>query len=149
MTGTATTKDVTEPLFRLAARTPLNIAPERGQELAAQIFGNGKWQLLPSQTAANFYAVSPDKAIYLSYAGLASLWCVSYARFTSAIPPLKSNKPPKAPVKPKPILVKRLLPAKLRLTSRTPKLSSSRIRVSHRTFPDLTSMPSSLQLRGV
>jgi hypothetical protein len=72
---------VTEPFFEFAARVPLNIAPERGARLAAEIFGHGKWQLQPSQTAANFYAVPPDKAIYLSYAGLASLWCVAYAAF--------------------------------------------------------------------
>ena len=75
------TKDVTEPFFRFAARVPLNIAPERGGKLAVEIFGHGRWQLRPSQTAANFYAVPPDKAIYLSYAGLASLWCVAYAAF--------------------------------------------------------------------
>jgi hypothetical protein len=59
----------------------MNIAPERGQELASEIFGTEKWELLPSETAANFYAVPHDKEIYLSYAGLASLWCVAYAAF--------------------------------------------------------------------
>jgi hypothetical protein len=76
-----TTQIVTQPLFELAARTPFNIAPERGSELAAAIFGSNKWQLRPSKTAANFYAVPSEKAIYLSYAGLASLWCLAYAAF--------------------------------------------------------------------
>jgi hypothetical protein len=75
------TKEVTEPLFRHAAGTPLNIAPENGQKLAAEIFGGGKWELKPSSTPANFYALPADKAIYLSYAGLSSLWCVAYAAF--------------------------------------------------------------------
>ncbi|WP_084175073.1 phage exclusion protein Lit family protein [Afifella pfennigii] len=75
------TKQVTDPFFRYAARTPFNIAPERGEELAEAIFGSGKWDLRPSKTAANFYAVPADKAIYLSYAGLASLWCIAYAAF--------------------------------------------------------------------
>ena len=77
----SSTKKVTEPLFRFAARTPFNIAPERGAALAADIFGSGRWELRPSQTEANFYAVPPDKAIYLTYAGLASLWCIAYAAF--------------------------------------------------------------------
>lgn len=77
----ATTKAVTQPLFKLATRTPFNIAPERGQELAAEIFGSGKWEIRPSETAANFYAIPSERTIYLSYAGLASLWCVAHAAF--------------------------------------------------------------------
>ncbi len=76
-----TTKDVTQPLFKLAARTPFNIAPERGQELATEIFGPDKWEIRPIETEANFYADPPERAIYLSYAGLASLWCLAYAAF--------------------------------------------------------------------
>jgi hypothetical protein len=75
------TKQLFEPFFRYAARVPLNIAPERGKELAEEIFGSGKWELLPSETEANFYAVPADKAVYLSYAGLASLWCIAHAAF--------------------------------------------------------------------
>lgn len=92
----SSTKEVTEPLFRFAARTPLNIAPERGARLAGEIFGSGKWDLRASQTAANFYAVPPDKAIYLSYAGLASLWCIAYAAFHVADVASRLNRAPKA-----------------------------------------------------
>lgn len=77
----ATTQQIAEPFFRFAARAPLDIAPERGAELASQIFGSGKWDLRPSHTEANFYAVPADKAVYLSYAGLVSLWCIAYASF--------------------------------------------------------------------
>ncbi|ODS02275.1 hypothetical protein AUC71_16190 [Methyloceanibacter marginalis] len=76
-----TTEDATKELFRLAARTPLNIAPEQGSKLQSEIFGSSKWNIKPSQTAANFYAVPQDRTIFLSYAGLASLWCVAYAAF--------------------------------------------------------------------
>jgi len=75
------TQQVSEPFFRFAARSPLNIAPERSEKLAAEIFGSGEWRLLPSTSEANFYAIPADKAVYLSYAGLASLWCVAYAAF--------------------------------------------------------------------
>ncbi len=59
----------------------MHIAPERGRELAEEVFGAEKWALLPSESEANFYAIPQDKAIYLSYAGLASLWCVAHAAF--------------------------------------------------------------------
>jgi hypothetical protein len=70
-----------EPFFRLAARMPFNIAPERGAMLASEIFGSDKWKIRPSEMPANFYAIPADKAIYLPYAGLASLWCVARASF--------------------------------------------------------------------
>lgn len=76
-----TTKQLFEPFFRYAARAPLNIAPERGRQLAEEVFGAEKWELLPSESEANFYAIPEDKAIYLSYAGLASLWCIAHAAF--------------------------------------------------------------------
>lgn len=76
-----TTKETTQWLYDLAAHTPFNIAPERGPSLAADIFGEGRWELRPSTTAANFYAIPADRAIYLSYAGLASLWSLAYAAF--------------------------------------------------------------------
>ena len=79
-----TTKPIFDPFFRFAARAPLNIAPERGDQLTEEIFKSGKWQLLPSEEPANFFAVPQDKALYLSYAGLASLWCVAHAAFTVA-----------------------------------------------------------------
>ena len=77
----ASTEEVTKSLFRLAARVPFNIAPEKCQKLAENIFGAEKWEIRPSSTKANFYAVPADRAIYLSYAGLASLWSLSYACF--------------------------------------------------------------------
>lgn len=91
------TKDVVEPLFKFAARTPLNIAPERGKQLADEIFGSGRWELKPSATPANFYALPADKAIYLSYAGLASLWCVAYAAFHVANAASRAQRASKVP----------------------------------------------------
>jgi hypothetical protein len=71
-----TTESATAGLFRLAQRTPFNIAPERAEELAREVFGTEEWELRPSRTEANFYAVVEYRAIYLSFAGLASLWCL-------------------------------------------------------------------------
>ncbi|MDY0885424.1 phage exclusion protein Lit family protein [Dongia soli] len=85
-----------KPFFSFAARVPFNIAPERGTELAAEIFGSGRWQLVPSEMAANFYAVPSDKAIYLSYAGLASLWCIAYAAFNVADVASRLQRAPKS-----------------------------------------------------
>jgi len=76
-----TTKSATEALFKLAKRAPFNIAPEKADALASEIFGRGKWSIASSETEANFYAVPGDCAIYLSYAGLASLWCLAYSAF--------------------------------------------------------------------
>jgi hypothetical protein len=36
----ASTKELTEPMFKYAARAPLNNAPERGAKLAAEIGGH-------------------------------------------------------------------------------------------------------------
>jgi SAM-dependent methyltransferase len=71
------TRSATDGLFKLANRTPFNIAPERAQKLATEVFGTDDWTIRASETEANFYAVVEDKAVYLSYAGLASLWCVA------------------------------------------------------------------------
>ncbi|MET4625747.1 SAM-dependent methyltransferase [Bradyrhizobium sp. I1.8.5] len=76
------TKSATEGLFNLARRTPFNVAPEQSHALAEQIFRTRDWSVRPSETEANFYAVVDDKAIYLSYAGLASLWCLAYVVFS-------------------------------------------------------------------
>lgn len=76
-----TTKAATAGLFELARRAPFNIAPERAESLASEIFGSGKWSIAASETEANFYAVAEDNAIYLSYAGLASLWCLAFTAF--------------------------------------------------------------------
>jgi hypothetical protein len=80
--GMATTEEATAELFRLARRTPFNIAPEKAGALAAEVFGTDGWELRPSQTEANFYAVVEDRAIYLSFAGLASLWCLTFVAYT-------------------------------------------------------------------
>ena len=74
----------TKELYRLAERAPFNIAPEKGKKLAAEIFGSEKWIIRSSYESANFFAVPTDNTIYLSYAGLASLWCLSYACFQIA-----------------------------------------------------------------
>lgn len=76
-----TTEQATAELFRLANRTPFNIALERADSLATDIFGSGKWSIQPSRTEANFYAIPANATLYLSHAGLASLWCLSYVAF--------------------------------------------------------------------
>ena len=80
----ASIETATKELYRLAERAPFNIAPEKGKKLAAEIFGSEKWTIRPSYENANFYAVPADNTIYLTYAGLASLWCLSYACFQIA-----------------------------------------------------------------
>lgn len=76
-----TTNAAMEWLFRMAQRSPLNIAPERGDELASEIFGAEKWTIALSNEPANFFAIPQDKAIYLTAAGQASLWCLAYVAF--------------------------------------------------------------------
>ncbi len=92
-----TTKAATEGLYRLAARTPFNIAPERGAELAKEIFGSGKWEIRPSDQPATFAALPPEKVIYPSYPGLASLWCLAYAAFHLMDLACRQQRAPKAP----------------------------------------------------
>jgi hypothetical protein len=75
------TKDATLGLFNLARKVPFAIAPERADELKMQVMDKD-WSLNPSDTEANFWVVVPDKAIYLPYAGLASLWCLCRVAFT-------------------------------------------------------------------
>jgi len=38
-----TTNTAMERLFKIAQRAPLNVAPERGEELASKIFGTEEW----------------------------------------------------------------------------------------------------------
>ena len=76
-----TTEEATKGLFVLAGRLPLNIAPEKAEELVQEVFGNGEWELRPSRTKANFYAVVEKRAVYLSFAGLASLWCLTLTAY--------------------------------------------------------------------
>lgn len=80
MTDT-TTWAAMEWLFKIAQRAPFNIAPERGAELASEIFGSGKWAIERSDQPANFFAIPEDRAIYLTGAGQASLWCLAYVAF--------------------------------------------------------------------
>jgi hypothetical protein len=77
----ATTEDATKGLYRLAQHLPFNIAPEKARLLAEEVFGTDAWEVRASRTAANFYAVVQERAIYLSFAGLASLWCLSFAAY--------------------------------------------------------------------
>ena len=77
----ATTEEATAELFRLARRTAFNIAPEKAEALASEVFGTDDWELRPSRTEANFYALVEDRAIYLSFAGLASLWCLTFVAY--------------------------------------------------------------------
>lgn len=76
-----TSEEATVGLFQAARRTPFNVAPEKSKALAREVFGTDDWELRPSRTEANFYAVVNDKAIYLSFAGLASLWCVAFTGY--------------------------------------------------------------------
>lgn len=76
-----TTEEATTGLFKIARRTPFNIAPERAEALASEVFKVDNWELRPSRTEANFYAVVKNRAIYLSFAGMASLWCLAFTTF--------------------------------------------------------------------
>lgn len=82
VSSSRSTKDATCGLLNLARRAPFAIAPERADELKMQVMNSEDWTLSPSDTEANFWVIVPDKVIYLSYAGLASLWCVSRVAFT-------------------------------------------------------------------
>jgi SAM-dependent methyltransferase len=75
------TEAATEGLLRLARRTPFNIAPERAAELAEEVFGTGDWTISPRAFKADFRAIVSEKAIVVSWAGLASLWCVAYVAY--------------------------------------------------------------------
>lgn len=81
MMASTTTGAAMEWLFKMAQRAPMNIAPERQDELASEIFGAEKWTISWSDQPANFFAVPQDKAIYLTAAGQASLWCLAYTAF--------------------------------------------------------------------
>lgn len=65
----------------MAQRALVNIAPERRDDLVSEIFGAEKWTISWSNEPANFFAIPEDKAIYLTAAGQASLWCLAYAAF--------------------------------------------------------------------
>lgn len=76
-----TTKDATEELFLIASTAPFNIAPERAAELVRDVFGPNGINLQSSKTSANFYARVEERACYASFAGFASLWCLSFVCF--------------------------------------------------------------------
>jgi len=75
------TEDATAKLFELLNRTPFNIAPERAEELASKIFGTDAWTVNARPCKANFWARIDQKAVYVTWAGLASLWCVAYVAY--------------------------------------------------------------------
>jgi hypothetical protein len=77
---TRITSSVTAQLLRAATRTPFAFAPERGKELAEEIFGHAQWELRTTGEA-QFYALPGEAAIAVSSAGVASLWCLSYAAY--------------------------------------------------------------------
>lgn len=77
-----TTQEATDFLFRRSIRVPFNIAPERSEELEKEIFGRERWNFEPSDGKANFTAVAHKKTIYLTYSGMASLWCVAYVAYS-------------------------------------------------------------------
>lgn len=76
-----TTREATKSFFKNVQHAPFCIAPERGEKLAEEIFGARRWEIRESTTTANFYAIPKDAAIFLSFAGLASLWSLAYAAF--------------------------------------------------------------------
>lgn len=75
------TQTLMEPLFAFANRTPFNIAPERGKALAEEVFGTKGWELTATKGKANFYALPEEAKVGATYAGLASLWCLSFVAF--------------------------------------------------------------------
>lgn len=76
------TEAATAELFKRVSRTPFNIAPERAPELTEAVFGSGDWTLNPRASKADFWAVPDDKAVYLTWAGLGSLWCVAFVAYS-------------------------------------------------------------------
>jgi hypothetical protein len=75
------TQTLMEPFFKFAKRTPFSIAPERGHDLANEIFIKARWHLTVMGGQANFHAYPCETRVAATYAGLASLWCLSYAAF--------------------------------------------------------------------
>jgi hypothetical protein len=77
-------KEVVRGFFKHLQRIPFSIAPELAEKLYADVFGGVAPELRESETEANFYAVPADRAIYITSAGLASLWLLSYVAFSVA-----------------------------------------------------------------
>ncbi|WP_300973515.1 phage exclusion protein Lit family protein [Sphingomonas sp. LHG3406-1] len=76
------TEAATGGLFAVVNRTPFNIAPERAQVLAGEVFGTGEWTITPLGSKAEFWARVDQKSVYVTWAGLASLWCVAYVAYS-------------------------------------------------------------------
>ena len=75
------TNAATAELFKLISRTPFNIAPERAEALAREVFRSGEWTVTPLASKAEFWARVDQKTVYVTWAGLASLWCVAYVAY--------------------------------------------------------------------
>lgn len=78
------TEHVTCGLLAKARSTPFHIAPEKAQSLVEEVFDTKALDLRGIQAEATFFAVVPNKTIYASYAGMASLWCLSFVAFCVA-----------------------------------------------------------------
>ena len=75
------THAATAELFKFVNRTPFNIAPEQAEALARKVFGTDGWTITPLASKAEFWARVDEKAVYVTRAGLASLWCVAYVAY--------------------------------------------------------------------
>jgi len=93
----ATTEKVMSPLVKNAARIITNIAPERGKELAEDIFGSGKWTLATCSGKANFYGDPQEHTVTLSFAGMASVWCLAYVAYHIVDIGSRAQRAPKIP----------------------------------------------------
>ena len=76
-----TTSEATEGLARMAASAPFAIAPERADDLAAQVFGDTPVEMRRSDLASFFAAVVEDRHLYVSPSGLGGIWCLAHAAF--------------------------------------------------------------------
>jgi hypothetical protein len=92
-----TTEQVMSPLVKDATRIILNIAPERGEDLAKDIFGNGNWTLATCGGKANFYGDPPTRTVTLSFAGMASVWSLAYAAYHIVDIGSRTQRAPKIP----------------------------------------------------
>ncbi|MGX1691342.1 phage exclusion protein Lit family protein [Brevundimonas naejangsanensis] len=76
-----TTSEATDGLAQKAASAPFAIAPERADDLAAQVFGETPVEMRRSDLASFFAAVVEDRHLYVSPSGLAGIWCLAHAAF--------------------------------------------------------------------
>jgi hypothetical protein len=71
-----------EPYFQCLGSNPSNIAPERKDELMAEVFGGRLWDLFavkgaPPGGVQPFLADPATRSITVSYSGLAMVWCIA------------------------------------------------------------------------